>query len=101
MLEALQDLFTTITTEIYDPLVTTFENNEIINGVIDFINNFINAIFGNNLALTANHLAAVLSIVCIILLFILFVDMFLFAFKFIYDNINGIGELDNKKKKRR
>lgn len=95
MLEAIKNLLTLLTTELYDPIYNAFIDNQLMNNVLNIINKILNAIFKlwnnqNVIELTISDISTTLTIIVLILLLSVVIKLFIQMFKAITDSINDI-----------
>ena len=95
MLEAIKNLLTLLTTELYDPIYNAFIDNQLMNNILNIINKILNAIFKlwnnqNVIELTISDISTTLTIIVLILLLYVVVKLFVQMFKAITDSINDI-----------
>lgn len=95
MLEAIKNLLTLLTTELYDPIYNAFIDNQLINNFLNIINKILNAIFKlwnneNVIELTISDISTTLTIIVLILLLYIVIKLFIQMFKAITESINDI-----------
>lgn len=95
MLEAIKNLLTLLTTELYDPIYNAFIDNQLINNFLNIINKILNAIFKlwnneNVIELNISDISTTLTIIVLILLLYIVIKLFVQMFKAITESINDI-----------
>ena len=95
MLEAIKNLLTLLTTELYDPIYNAFIDNQLMNNVLNIINKILNAIFKlwnnqNVIELTISDISTGLTIVVLVLLLYVLIKLFVQMFRAITDSVNDI-----------
>lgn len=95
MLEAIKNLLTLLTTELYDPIYNAFINNQLMNNVLNIINKILNAIFKlwnnqNVIEINMSDITTALTIIVLVLLLYVVIKLFVQMFRAITDSINDI-----------
>ena len=95
MLEAIKNLLTLLTTELYDPIYNAFIDNQLMNNVLNIINKILNAIFKlwnnqNVIELTISDISTTLTIIVLVLLLYVVIKLFVQMFRAITDSVNDI-----------
>lgn len=95
MLEAIKNLLTLLTTELYDPIYNAFIDNQLMNNVLNIINKILNAIFKlwnnqNVIELTISDISTALTIIVLVLLLYVVIKLFVQMFRAITDSVNDI-----------
>ena len=95
MLDAIKNLLTLLTTELYDPIYNAFIDNQLMKNVLSIINKILNAIFKlwnneNVIELTISDISTILTITVLILLLYVVIKLFVQMFKAITESINDI-----------
>lgn len=95
MYEFFENLLKIINNEVYEPISSALINSDWFNEVVNFINNLLIALFGNNSHITINQLAAIISITFLIIVIVIIVKCIIEFIK-----IFKLGGLKNDFKKR-
>lgn len=95
MLDAIKNLLTLLTTELYDPIYNAFIDNQLMKNFLSIINKILNAIFKlwnseNVIELTISDISTILTIAVLILLLYVVIKLFVQMFKAITESINDI-----------
>lgn len=95
MLDAIKNLLTLLTTELYDPIYNAFIDNQLMNNVLNIINKILNAIFKlwnnqNVIELTISDISTALTIIVLVLLLYVLIKLFVQMFRAITDSVNDI-----------
>ena len=95
MLEAIKNLLTLLTTELYDPIYNAFIDNQLMNNLLNIINKILNAIFKlwnnqNVIELTISDISTAFTIIVLVLLLYVVIKLFVQMFRAITDSINDI-----------
>lgn len=98
MEEFLINILNLVNDLIYLPIFKAFENSDIINYFLNLLNQLFLGLFGNQIQLTLENLAAGVSVTLIIICIVIIVKMFIFAFDFVR---SGLDDIKIKKGKKR
>lgn len=95
MLDAIKNLLTLLTAELYDPIYNAFIDNQLMKNVLSIINKILNAIIKlwnneNVIELTISDISTILTIIVLILLLYIVIKLFVQMFKAITESINDI-----------
>ena len=95
MLDAIKNLLTLLTTELYEPIYNAFIDNQLIKNFLSIINKILNAIFKlwnnqNVIEITITDISTALTIIVLVLLLYVVIKLFVQMFRAITDSINDI-----------
>ena len=95
MLDAIKNLLNLLKTELYDPLYNAFNDNQLMNNVLNIINKILNAIFKlwnneNVIEINMIDISTALTIIVLVLLLYVVIKLFVQMFRAITDSINDI-----------
>ena len=95
MLDAIKNLLTLLTTELYDPIYNAFIDNQLMKNFLSIINKILNAIIKlwnneNVIEITMIDISTALTIIVLVLLLYVVIKLFVQMLRAITDSINDI-----------